>query len=241
MELLLKKFSTYSLLTFLFRKVNPFVLQVNTPAVPTKGALPVERKKGILTLTLVISRESMEIPTVKRGNFMFKLFKIKTKLKMQLEEYIDFKSKTSPFIAETHNKVIGDFIKSLNYKEVSEITLHDINVYHARMGAETTQYTTIGAMQALRAFMRYHKRNTNIKPDKITNEGVKELQPVVKNVIIPQMKAKRVGRPYGSIELIKKIKRLKDREDLSFRKIGLVTGKNVSHVYKMYRYDLTNS
>lgn len=240
MEILLKWFSTYSLLTFFSKRVKSFVLQINTPIVLTQGALPVEARKGILTLTLVISRESGN-PTVKRGICrMFKIFKVKINIRMQLEEYVQFKAKTSPFIAQAHKEILSSFVKSTHYKDISEVTIADLNAYHIKIGSETTQYTAIRVMQALRAFVRFHKRHTQITPDEITDEGVR-LQPVVKNAIIPQMKAKRIGRPYGSIELIKKIKRLKDMEDLSFRKIGLVTGKNVSHVYKMYRYNLTNS
>lgn len=242
MQFLLKRFSTYRLFTFLARCVNPFILQINKPIVPTRELSPMAPKKGILTLTLVISRESAR-PAVRSGFcVMFKIFKvnkIKTQLELAVEEYIEFKAQ-STYMASEHKDILLNFIGKLPHKSLWEITVEDLDAFHDRMMIETTPYTTFKAMKVLRQFMRFHKHKTNIRAKEITDLGV-NLQNVEENVIIPPMNTKRTGRPYADVELIKQIKRLKDKEKISFRKIGLAVGKDVSHVYRMYRYDLTKT
>lgn len=199
------------------------------------------RTKGIITLTLVISR-TPEGLTVKRGAFvMFEIFKVKTKIQMHLEEYIDFKSKTSPHIAQNQKEILLKFIK--RYKDISEITIEDLNKYHVEMRQKVTPFTLADIMKALRAFIRFHKHQTSINPMEITDEGVKRIDfdNVERNVIIPEMIKKIRGRPFADVALIEQIKRLRDMECLSFRKIGLAVGKDVSHVYRMYHYELTKS
>lgn len=235
----MKYFSTGQWLTYIKICVRYFILKFNKPIVPLAGALPMELKKSIITLTLVISRESIS-PKVTLGTYMFNFFRIKTKLELQVEEYVNYKAKTSPFIAVDQKEILTAFVKDLKHSNVSEITLDNLDAYHKKLITETTQYATIRSMQAIRAFMRCYRKQTQIKPDIITNQGVK-LQNVEENAIIKSMIRKRIGRPYGDIELIKKIKRLKDKEDVPFRKIGLIVGKDVSHVYRMYRYNLTKS
>lgn len=217
------------------------LVKINRPIVSGRKVLPMGARKGIITLTLVISRESKS-STVRRGAFvMFNIFKIKTELELQIEEYVAHKAKTSLFISRDQKKVLMDLMKEVKHKTISEISLQELEAYHNKLLRETTQYTSIKGMEAIRAFIRYHKHRTDIKPYQVTNTGIVELQSVVENVIIPQMKRKRTGRPYADVELIKKIKRLKDKEELSFRKIGFAVGKDVSHVHRMYRYNLTQS
>ncbi len=228
-------------LTNLWNSLALSLLQINKPVVAERRALPTEARKGIITFTLVIARlQESKGSSVKRGVFVFmwNIFKVKTKLEIQVEEYITFKEKSSPFIAADQKEIIGTFIKTLSHKDVAEITLEDLNAYHIKLKEETTNFTTIRAMQALRAFMRYHKRQIEVEPKQITNGGV-VLSKVEQNAIIKPMTRKGPGRPLGDIELIKKVKRLKDKEALSFRKIGLVVGKDPSHVFKMYYYDLS--
>lgn len=235
----MKYFSTLGRLTFRPMWLVFFLLKTNKPIVPAAGVLPVDLKRGILTLTLVISRESIK-PSVTRWLYVmkFNFFKVKTKLETQLEEYIKYKARFSPWIAEDQKDIISRFIEGVKHKTISEITLEDLDSYHYK---QTTQYTTIRAMQALRAFLRYHKWQTNIKADQVTNEGIKELQIVAKNDIIPKMtKKRRVGRP-ANVAFIKRVKILKDKGGLGIRAIARAENMNPGNISRAYHYDLSKA
>ncbi len=196
-------------------------------------------KKGIITLTLVISHELAK-PTVRRGfSFMFTLFKVKTKLQYQLEEYIEWKSRFSIISAKQHKEVLLDFIKRFNYKDIQEVTLDIIKQFRKEMLQKTTNFTTQKAMQALRCFLRYHKKQVDFNPEIIGDEGIIDLPNVDQSAkIIPMIKEKKLGRPVKNTELIRTVKRLKDIEKLTYRKIAMVVDRDVSYVYRMYHFDL---
>ncbi len=210
------------------------------PHCPQKGALPVANKKGIITLTLVISRAPRR-PTVMRGSFMFGLFKIKTKLQYEIDEYIVYKASKSVFVAEQHKKVLENFTKKMTYKNVSEILLADIQNFYSKVRETTTPFTAINSMQAIRGFMAYFymKKQHNINPKQITNTGVNEwgLQNVLKNDILLPMIKRRVGRP-TNIAFIKKVKRLVDKEGMSLRAIARAENQVPSNIHRVYHYNL---
>lgn len=200
-------------------------------------------KKGIITLTLVISRGS-ESSTVRRGAFvMFNIFKVKTKFQLQVEEYVEFKGRSSPFIAEDQEKVLRDFMKEVQHTNISEVTLTDLEAYYSRISRGSTQWRIEEAMKALRAFMRFHRRYTSIQAWQITGSGIKQkrprLQSVVENVIIPQMtKRKKVGRP-PNVAFIKEIKDLVDKRGLGIRAIARAKMMNPGNISRAYNYDLS--
>lgn len=229
---------TVVVLTFLRKVVVFTILKVNKPIVPQRGVLPVASKKGIITLTLVISRMSIK-PAVTRGFYviMFNIFRVKTKLQLQLEEYIEFKSKSSPFIAKDHQELLRAFIKEVHHTNINEITPEEIEAHHKRMLSQKTQYLTVKTMQAIRALMRFHKHDTNIVADDISNTGMADMQNVGKNVPIPPITRPKRGRPMN-VELVKKVKILKDKGGLSYRQISKAIGKDVKNVYLMYNYDI---
>ncbi len=242
----MKKFSTVFFLwslTYVKSILRWIVLQPNITVVPKRGALPAVALKGIIIMTLVIGRE-FKGSTVKRGAFvMFKLFKVKKQIEIQLEEYIEFKARTSPFMAQDQKEILTIFIRDLKCVNVSQITQEQIEIYYNKVSQSSTGYTTERTTQALRSFMRFHKVKTDIKPKHITNTGM-ELQSVGKSDTIPPMNRPKMGRPVN-IELVKKVKALKDVGHLSYREISKVvksptTGKpiDVKHVYQMYNYDL---
>lgn len=214
------------------------ILKLNTPLIPKKDSLT-GGTKGIIILTLVISRVCIK-PRVKPGLYaMFNIFKIKTKIETQLEEYITFKNTSSPFIAQDQKDMLSNFIKATHKIDLMELTLKDIESHHTILKTQISPYSVIGNMQAIRAFIRFHKHSTTIKPQEITNIGVKQyLQSVGENVKIIPMTIRKRGRPLN-IELVKKVKRLRDNENLTFRAISKAIGKDVKNIYGMYKYDLT--
>ncbi len=215
--------------------------QVDTPVVPRRGALPSRPLNGIITLTLVVSKRYdlvCEGPAVKRGAFvMWNIFRIKTKLQTQLEEYVKYKGESSPHIGGDHKEILSAFIKHVSHKTVSEITPEEIEAYHKKIRGEMTPYTTIKAMQAIRAFMRFHKHDTNIIARDISNTGMTDLQNVGRQVPRPIIRPKR-GRPVNQM-LVDQIRRLRDKEQLSFRAISKALKKDLKNVYLLYKYGTT--
>lgn len=195
-----------------------------------------EAPKGIITMTLVISRShESEGPSVKRGVFviMFDFFKVKTQLQTQVEEYKNFKAMYSPFMAEVHYEILSRFTKEVKCLSVSQVTADDIDAFHQKICNSTTPYTAIKHMQAIRAFLRFFKHKTHIEPSKVTNKGI-SLPSVVKKRIITPMIEKKVGRP-ANLALAKKVQRLKDRERLTFRAVGKALNLDVKSVYRYYK------
>lgn len=229
-------------MTYPLKWVKPLALaKFNKPIVSERKVLPMGARKGIITLTLVISRESKS-SAVRRGAFvMFNIFKVKTELELQIEEYVAHKAKTSPFIARDQKEVLTDLMKEVKHKTISEITLEELEAYHSKLLRETTPYTSIKGMEAIRAFFRHHKHKTDIKPYQITNTGIVELQNVVENVIIPQMiKKKKVGRP-PNVAFINEVKRLIDKEKLGIRAVARAKLTNPGNVHRAYNYDLSKA
>lgn len=211
----------------------------NKSIVPEREVLPVA-KKGIITLTLVISREFIK-PTVTHGLYVMRLgfLRIKTRLEYQIDEYLTWKGKFSLLSAQTHGDVLSNFVKKFKkYKAISEITLDDIHAFYNDLNS-ATPFTRIKAMEAIRGFMRYFKskKQHEIDPNSITNQGVIHLQSVGKSVKITPMNVKKLGRPANTV-LARKVKRLRDIEGLSFRSIGKALNKDVKSIYRWYTIDL---
>jgi len=232
-------------LTYIKSILNSLVLQLNTPIVLNyRGVLPMASRKGIITLTLTVERkfycEKSKSLMVTRGAFvMFNIFRVKTKIQLQCEEYITWKASpgggNSPFIARDQDEILKAFIKFVNKSSLSEVSLEQIEAYHTKIKREMTPYTTIDHMKAIRAFIRFHKRDTDLEAEEVTNQGVVELQDVGKSDIVVPMKRAKLGRPMN-VELVKKVKRLRDKENLSYRQISRALGKNLKSVYLMYHY-----
>lgn len=168
---------------------------------------------------------------------MFNIFRVKTKIEIQVEEYVRFKSETAPFIAKDHKSILGDFLKQTSNKKVSEITLEELHIYHQKIRLNMTAFTCVKHMRAIRGFIRFHKNDTEIGFKSITNDGIVISRGVGKKTVpLPDIRPK-LGRPLN-IELVKKIKRLRNNEKLSFRAIGKALGKDVKNVYRMYKYEI---
>lgn len=184
---------------------------------------------GVVTITIIIERKSQYT--------MFNIFRIKNRINIQIEEYVDFKSKKSKFIAQRQKIEIDKFIDSVGCKTVGEITGSHISQYHGILVRENSRFFSIQAMQAIRAFIRFHKNDTDLIADCITDYGIINMKNVGRKVIeIPQV-VKKLGRP-KNVELAKRIKRLRDNEKLSFRAISKALGKDVKNIHTMYKYDI---
>lgn len=195
-------------------------------------------KKDIIILTLVISHESAK-PTVRRG-FCRMWFTVKTKIKYQVEEYVNWKSKSSSLIAKDHKEILDRFIELFKYKEITEIKLEDVQFFRDEIQNTKSQYTATKSMIAIRSFLHYYRirKQISIEYKSITNEGVVWLlSRVEEKDILQPMKDKKVGRP-PHIALIKQVKVLRDEGKLSFRAIALVLKKDVSQIHVWYKYQL---
>lgn len=168
----------------------------------------------------------------------FNIFRVKTKIQIQLEEYVRFKATTSPFIAEDQNLLLKDFIKEIGNLSLDEITAENIEDYHTKIKNSLSGYKVILTMQAIRSFIRFHKHDTNLLADKITNTGIDDLGDVGKIIpVVPTVRPK-IGRPMN-LALVKKVKRLRDNEKLSFRAISKALNKDVKNIHIMYNYDIS--
>lgn len=193
-------------------------------------------KKGIITLTLVISRELVR-PSITPGFYVmnFKFLRVKTKIQVQVEEYIAWKKIRG--VSVSHN--IHQFVNYLAKDSVEDIFPKDIQrYYHHLCEKENAKFFIHMAMKDVRVMFRWFKtRKYNVlEPDVIGNEG---LTFNLEDAIIDYMpKIKRMGRP-PKVSLIEKVKSLRDINKLSFREIARVIKKDVSQVYVWYYYDLT--
>lgn len=172
---------------------------------------------------------------------MFGFFRVKSKISLQIEEYIKFKAKHSPYIARDQEEFLNAFITHIKSITINDITPEKIETYHQFLKTTiASQFVPTQHMRAIRAFIRFHKHDTEIIPDKITNTGIEDLKDVGR--ILPEVPTTRprVGRPMN-VELVKKVKRLRDKENLSFRAISKALGKDVKNVYLMYKYKISSS
>lgn len=206
------------------------------PIVSARKELPIARRKGIITLTLVISRSSERLPVTRKSFVMF-LFKVKTKLQYQLEEYIEWKSRFSTRSASEHKEVILNFIEKFKFKDTKEITIDIIKEFRSELTRSTTHFSTMKAMQALRCFLRYYKKQVDFNPEAIQDEQIIDLPIVEESAIVVPMKEKLLGRP-PKVALIKAVKELRNVKKMSFRAIAKELKKDVSQVHVWYKYDI---
>lgn len=174
-----------------------------------------------------------------RGFFMWKIFKLKTKLQYEVDEYIVWKASKSVFTSQQHEEILKSFIKPLKYISIAEICLEDISNFHKSF--LSTPYGRIKAMQAVRGFMAYFymKKQHNINPKQITDIGIKIFLPSVhKNVILEPMIKPKVGRP-PNIAFIKEIKHLVDKGGLGIREIARAKKRTPSNIHRAYHYNLS--
>jgi hypothetical protein len=165
-----------------------------------------------------------------------KFLKVKTKLQVQASEYVNWKKERGSNVAES----IADFIEFVKKNSIEEVRPVDIINYYAHIKEKLdAKYFVNLAMKDLRVMFRWFKARKYdvIDPDIIGDNGLTfELE----GAIIPQMtETKRLGRP-PKIEIIKKVKSLRDINKLSFREIARVVKKDVSQVHVWYYYELPN-
>lgn len=88
-------------------------------------------------------------------------------------------------------------------------------------------------MKKVRKFFRAHRGNNILNASLISDNPLKS---VVESVTMPIMEKKvenKVGRP-PNIEMIKKVKLLREDAKLSFRKIGAAIGKDSRQAFMWY-------
>lgn len=176
-----------------------------------------------------------------RRPFVMFLFQVKTKIQYQLEEYIEWKSRFSTRSASDHKEVLVYFIKKFKYKDIKEVDLNIIKQFRLELTNTSSRYTTHKAMQALRCFSRYYKKQISYNPESIKDDQIVEIPtnlPVVEGSdSIKPMKDKLLGRP-PKVALIKAVKELRDDKKMSFRAIARELNKDVSQVYVWYKYEI---
>lgn len=200
-------------------------------------------KRGIIILTLVISRVSLS-PTNSTWGFCImrlNIFRVKTKLELQIEEYLTWKVRNAPLLSVRQGEILRTFGEKFKYKSVEEIKIEDVKKFFT----EILNFVPGQRMKALREFLRFHKRIHDIDFNVIGDNGV-FLQVVAQSVIIPTMKIRKFGRPYKDVDLIKAVKKLRDTQldakgkKLTYDVIGRIVKKGQvidrSQVYRMYKY-----
>ena len=191
-------------------------------------------KKGIITLSIVISRQAIK-PSIRLGFFMFIRFKAKSKIQFQLEEYIEWKSRFSLYSAKMHNNVVKEFIKFSNLLDVREVKTDHIKKYEKYIINQITQYSFHGRMRAIRCFLRFHRRWLDFNPNYILDDGL-DLQKSLEQISIdPMTEIRKQGRPFENKDLALKIYKLRSKGDLTFRQIGTVLDKDVKTIYRLYK------
>lgn len=243
----MKKFSTFLVwwvLTSIKLGLRLFVvvvLKVNIPVVP-KGSVTNGSKKGILTLTLLVSRSSVRPPVTRWLCVMnFKFLQVKTKLQSQVEDYIAWKEKKG--VDVDRYGTVSKFITYMKGKDsIEDIHKEDLQKYYEYVNTiENTKYFINETMKDIRVMYRWFKarRFNVVDPDIIGERGltVEAKSDTLDYMTEPKT---RIGRP-PKIELIKKVKSLRDINKLSFREIARVIRKDVSQVHVWYYYDLTKS
>lgn len=150
-----------------------------------------------------------------------------------MEEYLKWKEGDSSYIAEAHKIVLTTFVNTFEYKDISDIKTDDIQIFYNQSG---TNYNKTKAMEAIRAFLRWTRKEHSIDPETITNKGI-VLTYVGQNDKIEPIMKRKPGRKLN-VELVKKVKLLKDKGNLSYRQISKALGKDVKSVYYWYQRDL---
>lgn len=89
-------------------------------------------------------------------------------------------------------------------------------------------------MKALRKFFRWQSVGLNFRPNDIKDDM--SLDYVGGNVTLePMKKIDRRGRPVD-MEMVKKVKFLKDNGDLTFREVAAIVKKDIKRVHQWYHY-----
>lgn len=169
---------------------------------------------------------------------MFKFFKIKTKLDIQVEEYLAWRSSRT-YVSRTES--ITSFTKFIKHKSIEEVTLEDIHTYAQHIRSEETNYTVFLAMKDIRVMFRYFKARKYdvIDPNAIGDYDLTEeaKSDIMKSTMIAESKPK-MGRP-PQIGLIKAVKFNRDYKKMKFRDIASEMRRDVAQIHKWYKYDLT--
>lgn len=187
---------------------------------------------GIIRVLIHINMQAHRLALVGFA-FMLNLFK-EHPIEYQIREF-----SKSKYGTRSHAIFIEEYKRFARIKCISGATYENIEAFRQHKSSTTTVYTTISAIQALRSFIRYHKRLTNIKPQYISDMRV--FTPVGEIATIKLMEKKKkkakMGRPRDK-ESIKKVRLLKEKGGLSFRAISVAMKKDVKTVYSWYRFSV---
>lgn len=186
---------------------------------------------GIIKVLICFSTKAHRIALVV---FVFMTFLFRDKpIDRQIREYANSKYGTS-----SHVDFIKEFKKFRYIFSVENINYEAIEAFRVHKQTTTTLYTSIGAMQALRSFIRFHKANTHLKANNIKDNGV-ILTDVGESArikpMITEIQKVKLGRP-RDMEYIKKVRVLKDQGGLTFRAIAVALKKDVKTVHTWYKF-----
>lgn len=159
---------------------------------------------------------------VRPGGISFMWF-IKSELKKKIDKY------------GKDREILLELARSVRKPRIEEITLEDIKgFYTSVVDLKNGQWERNSYMLAVRKFFRWHSVGISFRPNQITDNM--SLDIVGDNDILePMKKIERRGRPID-MEMVKKVKFLKDNGDLTFREVAAIVKKDIKRVHNWYHY-----
>lgn len=134
--------------------------------------------------------------------------------------------------------ILLEFATSAQKPHIEDVTLEDVKEYYKAVLAQRTPFTAQAHVKAVRMFFRENRGKNCLRASEIRDNP---LDTVVKNDIVqvmPEMKKNPRGRP-ANIEMIKKVKVMREDLKLSFRKIGAAVGKDSKQAFMWYEASKT--
>lgn len=155
-------------------------------------------------------------------------WKKKTPLQQQIEAY------------EKDQETLLEFARTVAKPRIEEVTMEDVKGYYRKviepMNSLWERTTT---MKAVRKFFRYYRSENTLNPRWISDNP---LETVELNVIMPFMQKtekKKRGRP-ANVEMINKVKVLREQGQLTFRQIAAAIGEDVRQAHLWYMASKNN-
>lgn len=136
-------------------------------------------------------------------------------------------------------QILLEFTRSVGKPRIEDITLEDIKLYYkAVIDPMDSRFYREETMKKVRKFFREHRSKKCLRASEIRDNP---FDCVVKSAIMEPMKKeieKKMGRP-PNIEMIRKVKVMREDLKLSFRKIGAAVGKDSKQAFMWYEASKT--
>lgn len=199
---------------------------------PKGLTLTVACSTNLFGILMVLVKTSIQALRLALKGFVLMLFKEKTKIEYQLEEYIEWKSARCMFQGA---QILSDFVYAFKYVDVKDITYDDLYTYKEKVQEkEVSMHTIELQLKTIRCFLRYFKARKYpvINPEWVQIDFVVE-DGTIENM--KEIKREKVGRPVNE-EAVKQVRFLKDKGGLSLNAIARAWQVDLAQVSRWYNY-----